>query len=237
MDPVIGLIRDELRDNADAATRQSASRFFKEEIRCYGVKTATVGKIAQKYWKKIGSRDKEDIFGLCEELYRSQVMEEAFVVSDWVPHLKDRFEPGDFAVFERWIDTYISNWAMCDGFCNHSMGDFIMMYPECIGSLKKWTESKNRWVRRASAVSLIIPAKRGHFLNDALEIADLLLTDEDDMVRKGYGWLLKEESRKHEDAVFQFIQKNKREMPRTALRYAIELMPGARRKEAMKKDW
>lgn len=44
-------------------------------------------------------------------------------------------------------------------------------------------------MRRATAVSLIIPAKRGKYLDDVLEIADALLTDEDDMVRKGYGWL------------------------------------------------
>ncbi len=235
MDPVIGLIRDELRANADPATKQSASRFFKEEIQCYGVKTATVGKIAEKYWKEVRSRSKEEIFGLCEDLYRSQVMEEAFVVSDWVPHLEARFEPGDFAVFERWIDTYISNWAMCDGFCNHTMGDFIMVFPEYIDNLKGWTKSGNRWVRRASAVSLIIPAKRGHLLNDALEIASLLLTDEDDMVRKGYGWLLKEASRKHQGEVFAFVMQHKAVMPRTALRYAIELMPPDLRAEAMKK--
>ena len=164
-------------------------------------------------------------------------MEEAFVVSNWVPHLKDRFEPGDFSVFERWIETYISNWAMCDGFCNHTMGDFVMMFPGFIGNLKVWTGSKNRWVRRASAVSLIIPARRGHFLSDVLEIAGLLLTDEDDMVRKGYGWMLKEAGKPHEDEIFAFVMQNKKEMPRTALRYAIELMPKERKLEAMKKDW
>jgi len=237
MDPVIQLIRDDLQASADPATKQSASRFFKEEIRCYGVKTATVAKIAQKHWKDVRSREKEEIFGLCEELYRSQVMEEAFVVSNWVPHLKDRFEPGDFSVFERWIETYISNWAMCDGFCNHTMGDFVMMFPGFIGNLKVWTGSKNRWVRRASAVSLIIPARRGHFLSDVLEIAGLLLTDEDDMVRKGYGWMLKEAAKEHEDEIFAFVMQNKKKMPRTALRYAIELMPKERKREAMKKDW
>jgi 3-methyladenine DNA glycosylase AlkD len=40
-------------------------------------------------------------------------------------------------------------------------------------------------MRRASAVSLIIPAKHGKFLKESIEIADLLLTDTDDMVRKG----------------------------------------------------
>ena len=92
-------------------------------------------------------------------------------------------------------------------------------------------------MRRASAVSLIVPAKHGKFLEASFEIADLLLTDTDDMVQKGYGWLLKEASRKHTDEVFAYVMKHKRLMPRTALRYAIELMPKDLRGEAMKKDW
>ena len=67
-------------------------------------------------------------------------------------------------------------------------------------------------------------------------ISDFLLQDGDDMVQKGYGWLLKEESRKHTQAVFSYIQKNKRKMPRTALRYAIELMPKDLKMQAMRKD-
>jgi len=56
-------------------------------------------------------------------------------------------------------------------------------------------------------------------------------------VQKGYGWLLKEASRKHTDEIFSYVMKNKRAMPRTALRYAIELMPKDLKAEAMKKDW
>jgi 3-methyladenine DNA glycosylase AlkD len=92
-------------------------------------------------------------------------------------------------------------------------------------------------MRRASAVSLIVPAKHGRFLKESIEIADLLLTDTDDMVQKGYGWLLKEASRKHTDEVFAYVMKNKRQMPRTALRYAIELMPKELKAEAIKKNW
>ena len=91
-------------------------------------------------------------------------------------------------------------------------------------------------MRRAAAVSLIIPAKHGKFLSEAIEIADLLLTDSDDMVQKGYGWLLKEASRQHQAEVFTYVMQNKKEMPRTALRYAIELMPKEMKAEAMKKD-
>jgi 3-methyladenine DNA glycosylase AlkD len=237
MDPVILQIRQDLRDSADPGTQKSFQRFFKEKVQYYGVKTAVVGNIAKKYWKEIKTRDKSEIFQLCEELYSSHITEEAFIVSYWVPLLKDHFKPEDFQVFYKWIDTYISNWAMCDGFCNHSLGDFIEKYPDYVDELKTWTTSGNRWVRRAAAVSLIVPAKHGKFLEDVFEIAGLLLTDSDDMVQKGYGWLLKEASRKNQQEVYAFVIRNRKEMPRTALRYAIELMPKDLKAEAMKKDW
>jgi len=237
MDPVIARIREDLKNRADPEIQRTTRRFFKEEVSCYGIKTAAVIAIAKTYWKEVRTRDKQEIFGLCEELYRSGMMEEAFIISNWVPNLAERFEPGDIAVFRRWINTWITNWAACDSFCNHTVGDFIEKHPAFIGELKQWTQSDNRWMRRAAAVSLIVPAKRGKFLNDAIEIAALLLTDRDDMVQKGYGWLLKEASRKHTSEVFAFVMKNRKQMPRTALRYAIELMPKEMKAEAMKKDW
>lgn len=237
MDPVIQRIRDDLKNHADPEIEKASRRFFKEEIRCYGMKTATGTALAKKYWKEVKSRERGEIFSLCEELYRSGYLEEAFIVSTWVPNLADQFEREDLSVFRSWIEKYITNWAACDGFCNHTVGDFIVKYPECIGELKRWAVSGNRWMRRASAVSLIIPAKRGYFLSDVLEIADLLLTDWDDMVQKGYGWLLKEASRLHQDEVFSYVMQRKRAMPRTALRYAIELMEPGKKKEAMRKDW
>jgi 3-methyladenine DNA glycosylase AlkD len=237
MDPVIAQIRQDLEGIADPEIRKSSKRYFREEIRCYGTKTAAVVAIAKKYWKEIKNRTKPEIFALCEELYRSGMMEESFIVSEWAHALSGRYEREDLAVFRHWIGTYITNWASCDGFCNHTMGDFIGQYPEYIEELKRWTQSENRWMRRAAAVSLIVPAKHGKFLEESLEIAGLLLTDSDDMVQKGYGWLLKEASRKHTDDVYAFVMKNKRSMPRTALRYAIELMPKELKAEAMKKDW
>jgi 3-methyladenine DNA glycosylase AlkD len=237
MDPVIVRIRQELQAQADPEIQKTSKRFFKEDIVCYGMKTATVTAIAKKYWKEIKRRPKPEIFALCEELYKSGYIEESFIVSNWVHTLSDRYESEDIAMFRHWIETYITNWASCDGFCNHTMGDFIEQYPEYIDELKRWTQSENRWMRRAAAVSLIVPAKHGKYLIESLEIASLLLSDSDDMVQKGYGWLLKEASRKHTSEVFAYVMREKRAMPRTALRYAIELMPEDLKAEAMKKTW
>jgi len=237
MDPIIIRIREELNAKADPEIRKGSQRFFKEGVACYGMKTATVTAIAKKYWKEVKDRPKEEIFALCEELYKSGYIEESFIVSNWAYALSGRYEKKDITVFRCWIETYINNWASCDGFCNHTMGDFIEQFPEYIDELKQWTQSPNRWMRRAAAVSLIVPAKHGKYPDEAMEISDLLLTDSDDMVQKGYGWLLKEASRKHTDEIFSFVMKRKKEMPRTALRYAIELMPKELKAEAMKKDW
>jgi 3-methyladenine DNA glycosylase AlkD len=236
MNPIVARIREELKASADEKSKQNFQRFFKEKITYYGVKTDTVGKIAKKYWGEVKLLEKHEIFRLCEELYSSGITEEAFIVSFWLPNLVDKFEPDDLALLRTWIDKYIDNWAKCDGLCNHTVGDFLQKYPESVKELKNWAKSENRWLRRAAAVSLIVPAKKGEFLNETLEISNLLLSDSDDMVQKGYGWLLKEASRKHQKEVFNYVVKNKERMPRTALRYAIELMPKKLKAEAMKKE-
>ena len=232
---ILTSIRKDLKSYADVKTGAVAQKFFKEKIIVYGVKTGTVVAIAKKYWKEIKALPKKEIFAMCEELYKSGIMEESFVVSTWVPKLSGCFETKDIAVFYHWINTYITNWASCDGFCNHSVGEYIEKYSEQVSVLKQWATSENRWVKRAAAVSLIVPAKHGKFLDEVFGIADILLLDSDDMVQKGYGWMLKEASRLHQQEVFMYVEKHKKVMPRTALRYAIELMPQTLRKKAMEK--
>ncbi|HWS21789.1 MAG TPA: DNA alkylation repair protein, partial [Methanoregula sp.] len=103
MDPVISQIRQELKSHADPEIRNTSRRFFKEEITCYGMKTATVTAIAKKYWNEVKGRPKAEIFALCEELYRSGYMEESFIVSNWVHALSGRYEREDLSVFRHWI--------------------------------------------------------------------------------------------------------------------------------------
>lgn len=226
-------IRRELKQNSEPENRKSGKTFFKEEVRLYGVKTATVTKIAKKFFKKISERNKSEIFGLCEQLWQSGFTEESYIACNWAYALRKDYEPDDFRIFEKWLHQYVTNWASCDTLCNHSIGSFIEMYPEYLSELKQWTKSENRWVRRGSAVTLIIPARDGKFLKEVLEITDLLLTDNDDLVQKGYGWLLKAASESHQKEIFDYVMSNKPTMPRTALRYAIEKMPEDLRAAAM----
>jgi 3-methyladenine DNA glycosylase AlkD len=230
---VVTSIREELAQNVDEKTRNGAQRFFKEDVKFHGVKSAVVRSIAKKYFSDVKDSGKQEIFSMCEKLLESDYGEEAFIAFEWAYFLRKEYEPSDFQVFERWVKEYVNNWAKCDTLCNHAVGSFIEMYPDYIENLKGWARSENRWLRRASAVTLILPARKGMFLEDVFEISDILLNDKDDMVQKGYGWMLKEASKSHQEEVFDYIMKRKGEMPRMALRYAIEKMPEDLRRKAM----
>lgn len=82
---------------------------------------------------------------------------------------------------------------------------------------------------------LIYPNRKNKYIDEAFEIADILFNDEDDLVQKGYGWMLKEISNLHPQKVFEYVMARKKNMPRTALRYAIEKLPENYKIKAMKK--
>lgn len=235
MDIFIEKLRKRLLEEANEQDRLAAKRFFKEELVNYGIKNPGVQKIAKELYPGIKDRSKTEILSVCDELWQSGYFEESLVACFLTEKLQRQFEPADFTVFEHWINNYVGNWASCDTLCNHTVGDFLMNYPEFITKLKAFAYSKNRWVKRAAAVSLIIPARKGYFLNDIFDIAKILLVDNDDLVQKGYGWMLKAASEAYQQDVFDFIVENKKVMPRTALRYAIEKMSPELRQQAMSK--
>jgi 3-methyladenine DNA glycosylase AlkD len=181
----------------------------------------------------IPARDKETIFSYCENLFRSGIMEECLIACLWSDKVSKHYEITDFLIFETWVSKYVSNWAVCDTLCNHPVGNLMMKFPGLAVKLTGWAHSEQRWVKRASAVSLIIPARKGLFLDIIFEIADILLLDKDDMVQKGYGWMLKSAADANLAGVYDYIMKRKHTMPRTSLRYAIEKMPPDMRAEAM----
>jgi len=233
-------IRQELKANVEEKYRRNNQRYFKEKISCYGVRTPIVRKIAKKYFKKIRYLNKKEIFSLSEALFKDRHNEEATIAVQWVNELKYQFEKKDFKIFENWLTKYIDSWGENDDFCLHIIHPMIEEYPELVSNVKLWSHSKNMWLRRASAVSFITTIDAfyatKHNLKDIFEVAERLLRDKEDLVQKGYGWMLKSASVHNQKEVFDFVMKHKSSIPRTALRYAIEKMPANLKKQAMKKD-
>jgi 3-methyladenine DNA glycosylase AlkD len=183
--------------------------------------------------------NKSAVFGLAEDLLRNRYNEEATVAVQWVGILAKRYKQADIEIFERWLGAYIDNWIKVDDFCSRVLHPFFEKYPGQATVTEKWARSENMWVRRASAVSLITP-KNGLVgtksdLDLVFSVAEILLYDREDLVQKGYGWMLKSASVYNLKQVYEFLDKHREGMPRTAFRYAIEKMPESYRKRLMGK--
>lgn len=235
--PILKGVKQELNQHIDPVYRDGERRFFKEPIKNFGVRLPQRRKIAAKFWPEVKNLNKAELFKLADKMFNAGYNELATIASSWIWHSRGKFKADDFLIFAKWVEKYFDNWAKIDDFCTHSLGYLVNRCPELTKELLRWTDSNNRWIRRTAAVSLIYPfGKKKKYLPMIFKVAKKLLIDEDDMVQKGYGWMLKEASKYNQPQVFAFVMKYKNKMPRTALRYAIEKLPERLKKQAMVKD-
>ena len=220
-----------------ARVRQSLQDAKKDEQNLKGrsLNTPTVRKVAKEGFTWVRTMPKAELFELCERLLDSGTWEQRTIAFEWAFRIRRQFSTQDFARFESWLAQYVDGWGSCDDFCTHAFGDLIFKFPEYIPRVKIWTKSEDRWFRRGAAVVMIYSVRREQRFEDCFEIADLLLMDGDDLVQKGYGWMLKEISKYDPQAVFDFVMQRKGHMPRTSLRYAIEKLQPELRQQAMEK--
>jgi 3-methyladenine DNA glycosylase AlkD len=231
---ILTTLRQEVARYDKPENRINYQRFFKERLENpVGLKTAILRKAFSTCYKQFRHHAGRDILDACDLLLASRERYVNSLAFEWASRLSADFISEDIDRFESWINNYVHDWAACDSLCA-PLGLFVQKFPLSFSKTYKWTKSRNRWVRRASAVCLIQPLRKGLLLEEAFKTADALLLDNDDMVQKGYGWMLKVASSRFRGEVFHFVDARKARMPRTALRYAIEKFPVNKRKQLMK---
>lgn len=228
-------VLDELHACADPAHMEGARAFFKEAINPLGVRSRDLNAVVSRHWRQVKALPAPQLLALSEALWDCGFFEGPSLACKWCAHSLPTLGLAAFDTFERWLGTRVDNWAHCDDLCSHCVGGLLALHPELVERTLPWTQSHNRWLRRGAAVSCVLPARHGLLLGHALRVADLLLEDKDDLVRKGYGWLLKEASKPWPHEIFEFVLQRRGTMPRVALRYAIEHMPPDWRRKAMAK--
>ncbi|MFH2056342.1 MAG: DNA alkylation repair protein [bacterium] len=233
---IIKLLKREIARQDKPENQINYQQFFKETLaQPIGLKTPVLRSISKLCFKEVRGESAREILDLCDALLKAGERYFRVFAFEWACKVERDFLKSDFARFQRWLKDYVDGWGSCDHLCGGVIGPLLLQYPELVRRTAPWARSPNLWLRRGAAVALILPVRKGTMLKEVFQRADALLLDQEDLVQKGYGWMLKEAANLFPDEVFAYVMAHKDVMPRTALRYAIEKYPQAKRKQAMKK--
>lgn len=217
---IVDEIREAIRRRASPEGAEKAKRFFKEPIETYGLSSPQVDEIVKQFYPIVKS-DLDLAMDVAGKLIGSRVLDEASVSIRLLRRMTRLFTPETFEVLDEWV-VHLTNWANTDGLSTWLISETIRLEPGLVKRLIQWASSDNRWRRRAAAVSLVPIARKGEMLDEVFNIADRLMTDGDDMVQKGVGWLLKEASKGHPNEVRDYLLRWRGQTSALVLRYASE---------------
>lgn len=126
---------------------------------------------------------------------------------------------------------FVNNWDLVDTSAEHLVGAFLVDRSK--KPLYGLARSKNLWERRISILSTFHFIKHGEF-SETLKISGMLINDEEDLIHKAVGWMLREVGKRHMPTEERFLKEHYKNMPRTMLRYAIEKFPEPKRQRYLK---
>jgi 3-methyladenine DNA glycosylase AlkD len=230
---VAAQIRGALEDGGSAGHAAGVQWFFKEEVKARGWYTADLRRAAVRCRREIRKeRGLDFLIDVADHLFSGAALEEKVAAVFLLEQLDGEFGDREFKLFESWLDR-ISSWADHDALVHDLIAPMIAAKTVRAKALFRWARSPNRWHRRAACVALIRGARAGMFFPEIKKLSDLLLADEDDMVQKGLGWLLRETAKFDAKRTVPYLMKIRGRAPRLVLRTACETLPVAMKRRIL----
>jgi 3-methyladenine DNA glycosylase AlkD len=223
-----------LRGMARPAGAFDAARYFRGDhgLRFYNVGTKNMRALARAIF--VANRAEwtvDDAMRLADALMRDPFLETKAIGIEVVARYRHAFAPRLLPAWKRWLaDDRSANWATTDSICGMLIGPLLADHPRLILLMPRWATHRNMWVRRASAVALIPPMRRGHALDVAYDVAQALHADREDLIQKAVGWMLREAGKQDPVRLERYLRSKGAAIPRTTLRYAIERFPAVKRR-------
>lgn len=221
MNKIILQIQQALRDQADPVKADFFPHFFKSEPgdtdEFLGVTVPKQRVITKEYFKQLAPRD-------VLELLRSPVHEERLTaLMIWVMQFKKGDESVKKEIYQLYLTNtkWVNNWDLVDASCRDIVGAYLFA-TEDKAILDTLSVSKNVWERRIAMVSTFYFIMHGD-PSWTLMLAERYLHDPHHYIHKATGWMLREVGKRNDQALLiNFLDDHAAQMPRTALRYAIE---------------
>lgn len=224
-----------LRAKADPRRARGVQAYFKETVRAFGVTAPQQREIARRLHARLKREwTVADAVHLCDLLLKRPELEAKGVAILLLHRYRRTYPVSLFDKTHAWLAAdRLASWASVDALCPEVIGALVLDHPQLLGRLVAWSRSPNRWVRRASLVSLLRLARRPEHAAFVYAMARRHFDSEDDLVQKAAGWLLREAGKQDLRALEAFLRAHGPRIPRTTLRYAIERFPAERRRELL----
>lgn len=145
----------------------------------------------------------------------------AVSIMDWQARRKKTTVERRKELFDLYLKRHdrINDWDLVDRSAPYVVGGYLFDKPREI--LYELAQSNNIWERRTAVVSTAYFIKQGD-LDDTFKIAEILLEDDQDLIHKATGWMLRAAGSSDRQRLLSFLDQHAAMMPRPALRYAIE---------------
>lgn len=226
-------IRRVLKDGGSDEHAAGVEWFFKEQIQSHGWYTAALRRAMRRCRKEIlREHDFSFLVQVADQLFSGRVLEEKIAAVFLIENLDARCGEREFKLFEAWLER-VSSWADHDALVHDLIAPMIVTKPARVKAVFRWARSKNRWRRRAACVALIRGTRVKMFFPEIVKLSNFLLADEDDMVQKGLGWLLRETAKYDAKRTVPYLMKIRGQAPRLVLRTACETLPVAVRERIL----
>ena len=220
-------IRRVLKNGGSKRHGEEVQRFFQEEIQSRGWYTAELRRVAVDFRRYILREAGQDfLVKVADDLFSGDVLEHKVFAVCLLEALADEFGDAEFELFQKWLER-ISSWADHDAVVHSLIGPMIRARPERARVVFRWAKSRDRWHRRASCVALIQGTRKKMFFPEITRLSRVLLLEEDEIVQKGLGWLLRETTKFNTRWAVPYLMKIRRVAPRLVLRTACETLPAA----------
>ncbi len=226
-------IINELKILATEERKRTNEWFFKTEKGSYGYGDIFIGVTVpdiRKISKKFSS-----IISLSEtkKLIQSPIHEVRLCALIILVNQYKNDNPDE--IFDFYIQniSYINNWDLVDTSAPYITGDYFYRNTKKRNMMFEFSKSESLWIRRISIISTFYFIRNNEF-SETLEIAKTLINDEQDLIHKAVGWMLREVYKRDEGLVKTFLRSNYDQLPRVMLRYAIEKMDKVERIQYLK---
>lgn len=217
-----------LQDLADAEIANHSQRFFKtgkgeygEGDRFLGIRVPTL----RRHIRQFRGVAPEELLKLLASKFHE---ERLFALLLLVGRFRRGTDEEREWIYRQYLANtrYINNWDLVDSSAGKIVGAYLE--PRSRRPLYKLAGSESLWERRIAIIATSHFIGRDDF-DDALAICERLLKDEEDLIHKATGWMLREIGKRDLEAEKAFLDRYCSMMPRTMLRYAIEHLPPADR--------